>query len=174
MIHIERLPKPNILLEKEHDWTDKFIHSGKTRPDNTKYGHKTILQTLQSMSFTKCFYCEQKLKGVASEIDHLIEVNIEKKQAYSWENLYLSCENCNNKINHLSISIHDVLIPCKDNDKEIQQHLTYNDEQITALNHSPKGWIPNVWTIYVCVRLKNFIQFSFIYTKGKSKMAVAQ
>jgi uncharacterized protein (TIGR02646 family) len=114
MIHIERLPKPNILLEKEHEWTDKFIHSGKTRPDNTKYGHKTILQTLQSMSFTKCFYCEQKLTGVASEIDHLIEVNIEKKQAYSWENLYLSCENCNHKINHLSISIHDVLIPCKD------------------------------------------------------------
>lgn len=139
MIHIERLPKPNILLEKEQEWTDKFINSGKTRPDNTKYGHKTILETLQSMSFTKCFYCEQKLKGVTSEIDHLIEVNIDKTQAYSWDNLYLSCENCNHKINHLSISIHDVLIPCKDNDKEIQQHLTYNDEQITALNHSPKG-----------------------------------
>ncbi|OQX80987.1 MAG: hypothetical protein B6D64_02470 [Bacteroidetes bacterium 4484_276] len=62
MIHINRLPKPDILTRKEKEWTEKFLASDKKRPDNSKYGHKEIRTQLNSMSYHKCFYCERKLK----------------------------------------------------------------------------------------------------------------
>jgi hypothetical protein len=59
--------------------------------------------------------------------------------AYEWNNLNLSCDNCNNKLNHKDISIHDALNPCINSDIEIQEHLTYEKELIEAKNNSPIG-----------------------------------
>ena len=91
------------------------------------------------MSFNKCFYCETKLKGRRKEVDHHIEVSIDPKLAYEWTNLYLSCDNCNNKIVHSTISINDALDPCSNTDKEIMAHLTFDDEMIEPKNNSPLG-----------------------------------
>ena len=142
MIHIERLNKPDILVKKEDEWTKKFIASGKTRPDNSKYRHKEILGTLNSMSFHKCFYCETKIKDVPPEIDHFIEVSDPKgkKLAFDWNNLYLACNNCNNKLNNTTIPVTEVLDPCKNTNDEIQKHITFEDEIITAKNNSEIGF----------------------------------
>lgn len=35
---------------------------------------------------------------------------------YEWDNLYLSCDNCNGKIPHSTISIQDALDPCRHTD----------------------------------------------------------
>ena len=43
--------------QKKDEWSTKFIASGKNRPDNSKYGHKEIKETLFAMSHNKCFYC---------------------------------------------------------------------------------------------------------------------
>lgn len=100
MRHLNRLPTPNILIKKQVEWTDKFVSSSSKRPDNSKYAHKDILTDLCSISYHKCYYCEQKIKGIAQEIDHYIEVIEDKKLAFDWNNLYLSCSNCNNKISN--------------------------------------------------------------------------
>jgi len=141
MIHINRLPKPDILTRKEKEWTEKLLASDKKRPDNSKYGHKEIRTQLNSMSYHKCFYCERKLKGVPSEIDHYIEVSDTKGRglAYNWDNLYLSCGNCNSKVPNTEIPVNDVLSPCLNTDNEIQKHLTFEDEIITAKNNSKIG-----------------------------------
>ena len=96
-----RLPKPQILIDKEDKWKNDFIASGKARPDSSKYGHDKIRIELASMSFHKCFYCESKLKLEPKEVDHHIEVSIKKELAFTWTNLYLSCDNCNNKLNQI-------------------------------------------------------------------------
>jgi uncharacterized Zn-finger protein len=135
-----RLPKPQILIDKEAKWKNDFIASGKDRPDSSKYGHHKIRIQLATMSFYKCFYCESKLKLEPKEVDHHIEVSIQKDLAFHWENLYLSCDNCNNKIPHNAISIDAALDPCRNNDAKIQEHLTFVDEMITTVDSSQLGF----------------------------------
>lgn len=136
---ITRLPEPQILIDRKVDWLNNFIASGKPRPDSSKYAHNQIKTQLNSMSFNKCFYCETKLKGKPKEIDHHIEVSINKNLSYTWSNLYLSCDSCNNKIPHSSIAINMALDPCMNTDADIQTHLTFNDELIEPKNNSPLG-----------------------------------
>lgn len=137
MRYIGRNPEPAILNQRKAEWTTKFINSGKDRPDNSKYGHPEIKTSLYSVSHNKCYYCETILKGKPSEIDHYIEVSENKSLAFEWTNLYLSCDNCNDKLPNKSISVLDTLNPCQDDNEEIRKHLKFEDEQITFL--TPKG-----------------------------------
>lgn len=139
MRYIKRLPKPQILVDKDSEWTSNFLLSDKKRPDSSKYRHAEILSTLNSMSFHKCFYCEQKLKGIPSEVDHFVEVDEKREWAFSWDNLYLACNNCNNKLPNKSIPVKDTLDACLDSDEEIEQHLYFEKECIKARNNSEKG-----------------------------------
>lgn len=143
MRHIDRLPMPAILREKQDEWQaryeEKLVENPKARPDSSKYAHKEIKDTLYAMSYGKCFYCETKLSGGNKEVDHFIEVAIDHSKAYEWENLYLTCSNCNDKIDHAAIPVAEALDPCRDSDVEIQQNITYVDEQICAVLDSRKG-----------------------------------
>lgn len=89
MRHIDRFYKPQILKEKDEEWTRKFLESGKNRPSSKQYAHKDIIDALMNLSNGKCFYSEKKLQGLPKEVDHLIEVSIDKSKAFEWENLYL-------------------------------------------------------------------------------------
>lgn len=134
MRHIKRLAKPDILEKKAKEWTEKFLASDKPRPDGSKYRHEEILSQLRTMSHSKCFYCETLLKGVPDEIDHYIEVSDKdcngKSLAFEWKNLYLACDNCNNKEPNTSIPVSEALNPCENTDIEIENALYFEDEQI--------------------------------------------
>jgi len=133
MRYIDRKPEPAILAQKKAEWTTKFVSSGKDRPDNSKYGHNEIKTLLYAMSHNKCYYCETLLKGKTSEIDHFIEVSENKNLAFEWTNLYLACDNCNDKLPNKSIAVTIALNPCSDNDDEIEKNIKFEDEQITFL-----------------------------------------
>lgn len=143
MRHINRLATPDILVRKQEAWQSSFLeayNNGKVkRPDHSKYAHQQIVDTLNAMSFNKCFYCEGTLKGTTSEVDHFIEVADDPSLAFDWKNLYLSCTNCNNKLPHHTIPVTDALDPCRDSDDVIQQNITFRDEIICAVPNSPKG-----------------------------------
>ena len=136
---LQRLPEPQILIDKKKEWLDNFLTSGKKRPDSSKYAHEMIRLDLNSMSYHKCFYCETKLKDASKEVDHHVEVSVDKNKAFEWTNLYLSCEHCNKKLAHHSISVDDALNPCQDSDEKIQAHLTFEDELIIPNHNSPLG-----------------------------------
>lgn len=136
---IKRLPEPQILVDKKSQWLANFLTSEKKRPDSSKYAHESIKIQLNSMSYNKCFYCETKLKGHVKEVDHYIEVSVNRGLAYEWENLYLSCDSCNNKIPHSIIPVQDALSPCTDTDDKIMMHLTFTDEFIQPMNNSEFG-----------------------------------
>lgn len=143
MRHIERFPMPAILRDKQKEWQEKYekklVENSKARPDNSKYAHKDIKDTLYAMSYGKCFYCESKLSGGNKEVDHFIEVSVDHSKAYEWENLYLACSNCNDKLPHEAIPVTEALDPCRDGDEVIQQNITYVDELISAVPDSQKG-----------------------------------
>ncbi len=139
MIHLNRLPEPDILTQKKDEWTQKFIKSKKKRPDNSKYAHPTIKESLETISGNKCYYCERKLHGLKSQVDHYIEVSERKDLAFDWKNLYLSCELCNNKLSNKVIPCSETLNPFSKTDEEITKHITFADEQIVATNNSALG-----------------------------------
>ena len=136
---LQRLPEPQILIDRKVTWLSKLVASGKTRPDSSKYAHESVKIQLNSMSFNKCLYCETKLKGKRKEIDHQIEVSVNINLSFEWTNLFLSCDNCNNKIPHSTISISDTLNPCIHSDEEIMEHITFDDEIIKPKNNSLFG-----------------------------------
>ena len=139
MRHIDRLREPEKLKEKGSQWLASFLASGKKHPDSSKYAHPSIKLQLESMSHTKCFYCERSLKDWDEEVDHHIEVSVNKNFAFEWTNLYLSCSDCNKKIPHDEISIYDALDPLVDTDEVIKDHITFVDETIIEVNNSVKG-----------------------------------
>ena len=143
MRHIERLPRPAILNEKQTEWQEKYeeklAENPNARPDHSKYAYKQIKEALYAMSYGKCFYCETKLSGGCKEVDHFIEVGIDHSKAYEWENLYLACTNCNDKMNHVAIPVTEALDPCLDSDEDIQRNITFVEEQISAVHGSQKG-----------------------------------
>jgi 5-methylcytosine-specific restriction endonuclease McrA len=136
---LTRLPEPQILQQRGAAWLAAFLASGKARPDSTKYANAQIKAQLNSMSFHKCFYCEVKLKNKPKEVDHQIEVSVNNTLSYTWTNLYLACDNCNGKIDHATIPITNALDPCRNTNLKIENHLTFNDEQITAKKASALG-----------------------------------
>ena len=139
MRYIERLSKPSILEERADEWRSSFVDSDKKRPDHSKYAHRQVRDSLNAMSFRKCFYCERTLKGIPQEVDHFVEVAERKDLAYEWDNLYLACDNCNNKQPNRSIPVNKVLDPCQHSDEEIQQHLTFESEIIRSKHDSEMG-----------------------------------
>lgn len=100
MIPIEREPEPQILASKKTEWLAKFLarraKDPKARPDSKKYAHSEVTGALRRMGHGKCFYCERKLETGAQHVDHHIEVFESPELAFTWDNLYLSCKDCNN------------------------------------------------------------------------------
>ena len=139
MRHIERCNKPDVLERNADRWLQDFKASGAARPDNSKYAHPQVRDYLKNMSHCKCFYCENPLKGIPSEVDHHIEVSVDPDKSFDWDNLYLSCHNCNHKQNEFCIPSVETLDPCSDSDDEIKQHLTFDREQILPVGISVKG-----------------------------------
>lgn len=139
MRHLNRLPEPQVLIDKKILWRDNFLASGKDRPDSSKYAHKDIRNDLNSTSHHKCFYCETKLKGLPREVDHLIEVTVDKRLSFEWDNLYLSCDNCNGKIRHDKMPINICLNPFNDTDEDIFEHISFDKELIIPKNNSEIG-----------------------------------
>jgi hypothetical protein len=135
----KRISKPEILVKKDKIWLEKILLNPNKRPGTHTYRHDQVLDALLTTGFHKCFYCETLLKGVANEVDHHIEVDIDRTLSVTWENLYLACVSCNDKLNHNEIPVTEALDPCRDTDSYIQKHIYFEDEVILPRNNSELG-----------------------------------
>lgn len=143
MRYIQRLPKPEVLEKNAAQWTADFIaaraaNPNKKRPDNSKYAHKEIKDYLAGMSSKKCFYCERVLTKKEYVIDHYIEAAERPELSFEWENLYLSCKDCNAKFTNLTIPNAETLDPCSDMHLH-EKHLAFDDERIRSYDGSMLG-----------------------------------
>lgn len=132
MRHLVRLPKPNILEQRAENWTESFMTSGRVRPDNTKYGHIEIRTQLHNISYKKCFYSEVKFATeTEGQVDHYLEVSEDRTKAFDWNNLFLSHKDSNQgKTPNAVIPNNTTLNPFIHTDDEIENHLTFEDENI--------------------------------------------
>lgn len=134
---LQRFGKPQVLIEKEKEWLDahlrKVEQEPSTRPSSKQYGHPEIRRALQAMSFNKCFYCERKLSEREQEIDHYIDAADRPDLVFNWQNLYLSCEGCNNgKPSHRDIPVEECVDPC-DPKEDPLLHLSFRDDQVSGI-----------------------------------------
>lgn len=143
MIYLSRPSIPAHLSKHAEEWLKRFLEKRKANPSNrpssSQYGHEKIRKVLNGMSHTKCFYCEALLKDRQQEVEHYIEVSVDPSKAFDWNNLYLSCVNCNDKINHNEISVFETLDPCKHSDDEIRNHIYFVEESIYPVGNSEIG-----------------------------------
>lgn len=122
MIQVVRQPKPDILIEKEEEWTQNVIRLVNVYgtygdiPDSIKdrieekYRHNQIKRQLKRTSHKKCVYCEARVRDTRSNnqperfkltVEHFYPKSIYPDQIFKWENLFLACGSCNScKGNH--------------------------------------------------------------------------
>lgn len=143
MRHLKRLGKPQKLEDKEVEWTDNFVKSGKGRPRSSQYGHKNIKEHLGKISFQKCFYSEVKFAQITeAQVDHYIEVSEDRSKAFEWENLYLAHKDSNQgKTPNRDLANTSCLCPFTNNDAEIEVHLDFEDEIICGLTEKGRNTI---------------------------------
>ncbi len=139
---VERPAKPNVLRDHADQWTDAFRASGKPRPDSRRYAHPEIKRVLNDSSHGKCFYCESLLLpregGLCLEVDHRRGVK-PPERAYDWDNLYLSCDRCNQaKKGRPDIAIEETLDPC-DRSVDPAEHLDARLEHARPWSDSTLG-----------------------------------
>ncbi|MDE5882991.1 MAG: HNH endonuclease [Muribaculaceae bacterium] len=143
MRHIDRLNIPEVLNRNHAKWQADFnakkAANPQARPDSSKYAHKDIRKQLMSMSHNKCFYCEGMLLDRPKEVDHYVEVAVDHSKAFDWNNLYMACLNCNDKVPHNTIPVSAALNPILDSDADIKTHISFDKEIIFPMPGSLKG-----------------------------------
>lgn len=111
MIKVDRSPKPAILAKHEAQWLDKYrqaiiqnqLHPSPTNKEalkkaERKYNHKQIKMELEKMFSGKCAYCESHIRHVSyGAIEHFNPKAKFPHLCFSWENLLLACDQCNDK-----------------------------------------------------------------------------
>jgi uncharacterized protein (TIGR02646 family) len=125
MIHIDRSTKaaPEILVKETKrgpkETKRAIAYYSVPNPDDLKafrfsaYSDRTVKDALIELFRGKCAYCESLFLHVYSgDVEHfrpkgaISGVNTEKPGYYwlaaNWENLLLSCRNCNQKLKHLT------------------------------------------------------------------------
>lgn len=139
MINLVRTAEPQQLVNNKGKQLAAFLASTRDRPHSYQYSGEQIRNELCSISFYKCYYCERKLSGDWKEIDHYIEIACDRTKALDWNNLYLSCDSCNDKIPHNIIPVTDALNPFIHSNEEIEEHLIFERENIRPKNGSLLG-----------------------------------
>jgi uncharacterized protein (TIGR02646 family) len=137
MIHVNKGFVPDILNNNKSNWETIFFQkyeSGKiTRPQKSQYAHKEIVNKLGTCNNWKCFYCEKVLNESDCQVDHFIELEIDYKQAFVWENLNLSCSGCNQaKKGQKEILVLECLNPSDEN-IDSNLHLFFDGEEVNMI-----------------------------------------
>jgi uncharacterized protein (TIGR02646 family) len=164
MIPIHKGEAPQILSTKGKDLTDEMkdlfnIGQKSFEFDSKVYGGKTVKNALLIAQSNKCCFCESSLHAQHGDVEHFRpkggwqQTDTDKLSligyywlAYDWDNLFLSCQKCNQSFKKNFFPLEDaqaraldhthdlqnevslILNPAKDNP---QEHLLFKREVIT-------------------------------------------
>lgn len=90
-----------MLVDNADNWHAELraiLDRGEKPSDAVKgrYRHPTIKSALIQETHGKCAYCESKLRHIThGDIEHIIPKSKVPAKAYSWPNLTLACDVCN-------------------------------------------------------------------------------
>lgn len=102
MIKLKKLDEPEILTRKKAEWTKEYLDAkAANRVTNTiryRYRHPDIKRKIRDETSDKCAYCESKIThAYPGDIEHLLPYSIFPNQIVEWNNLTLSCGECNRR-----------------------------------------------------------------------------
>jgi len=103
MIYIPKSDKPEILEQKDAEWTNELmskISNDEEVPESLKekYRHPQIKEAVIKETRGKCCYCESKVSHVyPGDIEHIKPKSIFPEFTFAWDNLAFVCSKCNNK-----------------------------------------------------------------------------
>lgn len=103
MIKLNKLPKPQILVDHATEWTQQYcsiLSSGQSPSPALAsiYNNPIIKDALEKETHGKCAYCESKIKHNSfGDIEHILPKNKDSRPDLyvEWDNLTLACEQCN-------------------------------------------------------------------------------
>ncbi len=103
MIKLKKAKKPQILVKNAQKWTQEYCQyiSNNQKPPSqvaNRYNEPSIKKALEEETHEKCAYCESKIKHVSyGDIEHILPKNKNARPDLyvDWDNLTLSCEQCN-------------------------------------------------------------------------------
>lgn len=127
MIKMNRKPAPDWLLKKSELWGKEFEQSNKKF--RWRFGPKKytqLLSILLSSTFNHCAYCDNYPMGgrrIKPEIDHFKPKSIFKQLAYQWENLFVACRYCQERINEYD----DLLLKPDESTYSFKKYFEYDD-----------------------------------------------
>ncbi|MDE1468457.1 HNH endonuclease signature motif containing protein [Aurantiacibacter sp. D1-12] len=101
MIALQKLGKPQILVDNGTQWTSDYLElRRKQERDATiegRYRHAQIKSCLIAETREKCAFCESKVLGTQfGDVEHLKPKKQYPELFVEWENLTLACSKCNN------------------------------------------------------------------------------
>lgn len=104
MIPVTRISEPRVLAKNAARWLEALesikSNNKATKTDinkaQNKYSHPQVKEALVKMFNGKCAYCESKIIVVTyGAIEHFYPKSQYPDLTFTWENLLLSCDKCN-------------------------------------------------------------------------------
>lgn len=142
MIRLSKLPKPQLLVDNEAEWTQTLLDyytRGDTPPGSLakKYREPDIKAVLVQETHDKCVYCEAKIShSQHGDVEHIKPKSKFREQTYSWENLTLVCAVCNGKKSDYYDLARPILNPYID---DPEQHFDTEGSLVFGLDSSISG-----------------------------------
>ncbi len=117
MIHVQRdqADEAGVVIKPNHDWfqlaagatATAIAEQDEHEVDRAIYAHTEVKKALERLFHDKCAYCESKMTATADwDVEHFRpKGRVAEREghpgyywlAYVWENLYPSCQHCNQR-----------------------------------------------------------------------------
>ena len=129
MIKLIKGEIPQIIVDRGEEWATLWVdhveNGTKLRDVDTKrYKHPKIKEAILRETAQKCAYCESKVTHThPGDIEHILPKLKRPDLFITWNNLTLSCDNCNTKKGQYYSEEEPLLNPYSD---DPQKHLVFH------------------------------------------------
>ena len=98
MRRIEKTACPDVLEQHGGQWLQEFLAKPSNETRRSRYRHPEIKEHLKKETFGKCVYCESKIgHNTPGDTEHIRPVKKFVREIFVWENLTISCAECNRR-----------------------------------------------------------------------------
>lgn len=103
MIKLNKLPEPRVLQDNKTRWTQEYKDAKAAKVSDLsfykyRYRDPQVKSQIVSETSEKCAYCESKIRHISpGDIEHIKPVAEFDDEIFKWENLTLSCQECNRR-----------------------------------------------------------------------------
>ncbi|WP_407279185.1 HNH endonuclease signature motif containing protein [Aromatoleum evansii] len=123
MRSLEKLEKPEVLRDNEEAWLGEYLADRDSNAKRYRYRHPDIKQRLKEETGLKCVYCESKIgHNTPGDIEHKIPSSKDVSKHFDWNNLTISCTECNRRKNDYYREGEEFLDPYSDNVEQWLEH----------------------------------------------------